>query len=97
MKNKIIDFCKAQPVLLIAFFVALLTMFMIPPDNAYINYCNKTVLIQLFSLMTAVAGLRSVGIFEKMTEFSAWEGWKCSSIRVIIRGDLFLFVHVGNE
>ena len=69
MKNKILDFCKAQPVLLIAFLAGLLTMFVIPPDTAYLNYCNKTVLIQLFSLMTAVAGLRSVGIFEKMTDF----------------------------
>lgn len=69
MKNKIQSFMKAQPVLMIAFLAALVTMFIIPPDAAYIGYCNRTVLIQLFSLMTAVAGLRSIGIFEKMTDF----------------------------
>ena len=69
MKEKVLKFCKAQPVFIIAFAVALLTVCIIPPDAGYLEYCNKTVLIQLFSLMAAVAGLRSVGIFEKMTDF----------------------------
>ncbi len=69
MKEKVINFCKGQPVLLISFVVAILTMFIIPPDKMYLGYCNRAVLIQLFSLMLAVAGLRSIGIFEKMTAF----------------------------
>ena len=69
MKTKILTFCKAQPVLIIAFCLAVLTMFLIPPDIQYVDYCNFTVLIELFSLMLAVAGLRNAGIFDVMTEF----------------------------
>lgn len=87
MKEKIIKFCKAQPVLLIAFLAALLTVFIIPPDAAYLGYCNKTVLIQLFSLMAAVAGLRSVGIFEKMTNFLLT---KAGTVRRL--GQLFILI-----
>ena len=42
-------------------------MFIVPPDREYIGYCNRTVLIELFALMAAVAGLRSIGIFDKAT------------------------------
>ena len=63
-----IKFIKAQPVLVTAFLLAAATMFAVPPDAEYAGYINRTVLIQLFSLMTAVAGLRSIGIFEKVTD-----------------------------
>ena len=62
-----LKFVKSQPVLVIAFLAAAVTMFIIPPDKEYLGYCNITVLIQLFGLMTAVAGLRSVGIFDIVT------------------------------
>ncbi|SFD36097.1 SLC13 family permease [Ruminococcus albus] len=63
-----IKFIKSQPVLVVAFFAAVVTMFIIPPDAGYAGYVNRAVLIQLFSLMTAVAGLRSIGIFERVTD-----------------------------
>ena len=65
--KKILRFTKAQPVLVIAFILAVATMFVIPPDKEYIGYCNRTVLIELFALMAAVAGLRSIGIFDSVT------------------------------
>jgi Na+/H+ antiporter NhaD/arsenite permease-like protein len=61
-------FVKAQPVLVISLLLAVATMFIIPPDKEYIGYCNRTVLIELFALMAAVAGLRSIGIFDKLTK-----------------------------
>ena len=64
----VLNFIKKQPVLVISFAAALVTMFFVPPDAGYAEYINRTVLIQLFSLMTAVAGLRSLGIFEKVTD-----------------------------
>lgn len=64
----IIKFCKSQPVLAAAFVAALITVCIIPPDAEYLTYCNRAVLIQLFCLMTAVAGFRSTGIFEKITD-----------------------------
>ncbi|WP_081367749.1 SLC13 family permease [Ruminococcus flavefaciens] len=65
--EKVWKFIKAQPVLIIAFILAVATMFIVPPDREYIGYCNRTVLIELFALMAAVAGLRSIGIFDTAT------------------------------
>ena len=65
--EKVWKFIKAQPVLVIAFILAVATMFIVPPDREYIDYCNRTVLIELFALMAAVAGLRSIGIFDTVT------------------------------
>lgn len=62
-------FFRSQPVLVTAFVAAVITMFIIPPDSEYAGYCNKTVLIQLFALMTAVAGLRNTGIFDMATQY----------------------------
>ena len=67
MKEKIRSFVKAQPVLLIAALAALATVPVVPPDAGYLGYCNPTVLIELFGLMAAVAGLRSAGIFDAVT------------------------------
>ena len=69
MKEKILKFCKAQPVLLAALAAALITVPVIPPDAGYLDYCNTAVLIELFSLMAVIAGLRSIGIFGNMTDF----------------------------
>ncbi len=68
MMKKCIAFCKSQPVLVISFLAALLTMLFVPPDREYLGYCNVTVLIELFALMAAVAGLRGAGLFEKATQ-----------------------------
>lgn len=67
--NVIKKFIKAQPVLVIAFILAAATVFIIPPDKEYSGYVNRTVIIQLFCLMTAVCGFRSIGVFEKATSF----------------------------
>ncbi len=63
-----LKFIKAQPVLAVAFLAAFVTLFLVPPDHEYIGYINRTVLIELFSLMIAVAGFRSVGIFDIATD-----------------------------
>lgn len=60
-------FIKSQPVLAIAFLAALVTVFFVRPDRQYGGYINLTVLIELFSLMVAVGGLRSIGIFDNVT------------------------------
>ncbi len=63
-----LKFVKNQPVLAAAFSAALAASFVIPPDKEYIGYINYNVLIQLFSLMTAVAGLRRAGLLERATD-----------------------------
>lgn len=65
--QKICKFIKAQPVLVIAFILAVATVFIVPPDKEYVGYCDRTVLIELFVLMAAVAGLCGIGIFDKAT------------------------------
>ncbi|MCR4780082.1 MAG: citrate transporter [Ruminiclostridium sp.] len=65
--TKVTMFCRSQPVLVIACAAAVITMFFIPPDVRYADYCSFGVLAELFALMTAVAGLRSVRLFEKLT------------------------------
>lgn len=67
--NKIVKFVKAQPVLVIAFFAALVTVFIVPPDKQYSGYINVTVLIQLFCLMASVGGFRNMGVFENAASF----------------------------
>lgn len=66
--QRVLAFCKSQPVLVIAFLAAIATAFVIPPDAGYLGYCNVTVLIELFALMTAVGGLRRAGLFERATD-----------------------------
>lgn len=65
--NGIKKFIKSQPVLTVAFIAALVTAFFIPPDRAYLGYCNTQVLILLFCLMLTVAGFRSAGVFERIS------------------------------
>ncbi|MBR5372555.1 MAG: citrate transporter [Oscillospiraceae bacterium] len=67
IKEHALGFFKAQPVLVIAFILAVISAFVIPPDAKYKDYCNTTVLIQLFGLMIAVSGVRSIGVFDTMT------------------------------
>lgn len=67
LASKITKFLRSQPVLAISAIAAIITICIIPPDAGYKEYCSRTVLIQLFCLMTAVAGFRSIGVFEKIT------------------------------
>ncbi len=64
---KAVAFIKGQTVLVIAFAAAAASMFIVPPDKEYIGYVDVPVLILLFCLMGVVAGLRSAGVFEKLT------------------------------
>ncbi len=62
--QKIVQFIKAQPVLVIAFFAAAVSVIFVPPDTQYAGYVNTRVLIQLFGLMAAVSGVRAIGVFD---------------------------------
>jgi len=64
--QKIKSFIKKESVLCIAAFCAVVSMFFIPPDPAYIGYIDLRVLCLLFCLMAAVLGLESCGIFDRL-------------------------------
>ena len=66
--KRFLQWWKGQPVLGISLLAALLSMCFVPPDAGYLSYCNRAVLIQLFCLMLTVAGLRSIGVFEQVTQ-----------------------------
>lgn len=65
--NKAAGFFKRQTVLCISLAAAIVSMFFIPPDVKYSEYVDFPVIMLLFCLMGVVAGLRSAGIFEKLT------------------------------
>lgn len=63
---KIKQFVKQEIVLCVAAVLAVLSMFFVPPDAAYIGYIDLRTLAILFSLMTVMAGLRRQGIFDRL-------------------------------
>lgn len=63
---KIKQFVKQEIVLYVAAVLAVLSMFFVPPDAAYIGYIDLRTLAILFSLMTVMAGLRRQGVFDRL-------------------------------
>lgn len=63
---KIKQFVKQEIVLCVAAVLAVLSMFFVPPDAAYIDYIDLRTLAILFSLMTVMAGLRRQGVFDRL-------------------------------
>ncbi|MBQ5799458.1 MAG: anion permease [Oscillospiraceae bacterium] len=63
MSTRIRNFCKDEAVLCIAALAALATMFLIPPDGAYLAYIDLRVLCLLLCLMAVVEGFQSCSAF----------------------------------
>ena len=85
--DKMIAFIKKQFVLCVTFIFALVTCFVIHPDKKYLEYINIAVIIQLFSLMTAVSGLSEAGLFNSL---AVKLGSKFSDTRSLARGLVFI-------
>lgn len=60
-------FFKQETVLCIAAVCAVATMFLVPPDSAYLAYIDLRVLCLLLCLMAVVAGAQSCGAFQWLT------------------------------
>ena len=54
---------RREPVLAIAWLLALLTTLLVPPDAAYLDYVDFRTLGLLFCLMAVMAGLQGLGVF----------------------------------
>ena len=67
MLKKIKGFIAEETVFCIAAGCAILTMFIIPPDQEYLHYIDFRVLCLLFCLMAVVAGLKTIGLFHWLT------------------------------
>lgn len=57
-------FIKKETVLTIAICLAIITMFVVPPDKRYVDYIDFRTLGILFCLMAVVGGFRKAGVFE---------------------------------
>ena len=66
--NKIIEFAKENTVLVISFALAVGSAFIVPPSMDYFGYVDWGVIILLLCLMAVVAGLRSLGVFAKLSK-----------------------------
>ena len=62
--KKLLFYLKKDKVFIIAFTFALISMFFIPPSRAYLGYINLKVLIIMFTLMVAVAGIFETHFFD---------------------------------
>ena len=62
-QKKITAFCKNNAVMLIAFTVALVTSFIVPPDKEYIGYFDFKTLTCLFCVLAVVCALRRISFF----------------------------------
>lgn len=67
MIKKIKEFVAKETVLCVAAACAVLTMFLIPPDQEYLHYIDFRVLCLLLCLMAVVAGLKAIGTFQWLT------------------------------
>ena len=67
--NKIKNILSENAVFFISLSAAAISMIFVPPDKGYIDYVDTNVIIMLFCLMGVVAALRSIGIFDIITDF----------------------------
>lgn len=64
--KKLLAFCKKEIVFTVALCAALLSFLLVPPGMHTLQGIDTTTLMMLFSLMTVVAGLRSIGLFDRL-------------------------------
>lgn len=60
---RIISFAKKNTVMLAAFFAALVTTFIVPPDKEYVGYFDFKTLSCLFCVLAVVCALKNINFF----------------------------------
>lgn len=66
--KKIISFWKKETVLCIALMLAVISSFVVVPDREYLTYIDFRTLTILFCLMSVMAGLQKIGVFQWIAE-----------------------------
>ena len=66
--TKLIHFVKNEIVLIISFFLAIISAFFVEPSVKYFDYIDFRTLGLLFCLMIVMAGLNKLGIFKFIAE-----------------------------
>lgn len=62
-KNQVVAFVKKNVVFVIALAVAIVTMFIVPPDAEYLGYFDVKTLTCLFCVLAVVCGLKNINFF----------------------------------
>ena len=91
-------YLKKEKVLCIAWVLAIVSMFIVHPDKAYIDYVDVRVLALLFSLMILVKGFQKIGLFDVLIQkvFSHIRGSRRLS-QVLILICFFLSMVITND
>ena len=91
-------YLKKEKVLCIAWVLAIVSMFIVHPDKAYINYVDVRVLALLFCLMLLVKGFQRIGLFDVLIQkvFSHIKGSRGLS-QVLILLCFFLSMVITND
>ena len=63
----VVCFLKKEAVLCLSFLAALISVFLVLPDEKYGTYIDARVLILLFCLMAVVSGFREAGILSRVS------------------------------
>lgn len=66
--KRVLRFIKEEVVLTIALVLAVISMFWVIPDKAYLGYIDFHTLAVLFSLMCVMSGLQRMGVFQWIAE-----------------------------
>lgn len=66
--ERVIEFVKKDTVLCAALILAVCSMFAVPPDRAYLGYVDLKTLAILFCLMSVMAGLQKIGVFDQIAK-----------------------------
>ncbi len=67
--TKIINFAKANAVMLIAALAALITSIIVPPDREYLGYFDLKTLTCLFCVLAVVGALRNIRFFYTVAKY----------------------------
>jgi len=96
--KSLLTFMKKDIVFLVAFIFAIFSMFFVPPSLDYIHYVNEKVLIIMFSLMIAVAGMKEANLFSKIAIFLTSKFFSIRYIALtIVISTFFLGMWVTND
>ena len=78
----VVNVAKNETILVVAAILALISCFVVPPDDEYTMYIHASTISQLICLMIVVCGFQRIGIFRiigsrLLQRTSTMRGW-CS-------------------
>ena len=65
---KVLQWCRANAMLVISLLAAAATAFFVPPDSAYLGYYDLKTLSCLFSVLAVVGALRDLDVFSALSQ-----------------------------